>query len=177
MKFLTLGGALLALLSAASAEETVIPAQDTPVVSEPETTPLLNADQFDTTVFDYKTNKMLTDKGTFVKFYAPWCGHCKKLAPEWDQAFRENKDINFIKIDCTDDASKPVCTEMFNVRGYPTLYFLKDGLSYEYKGQRKLAAIVEFAKEKHLEFKDDAVLIPRRRFGMEKFIYDTKREA
>lgn len=39
----------------------------------------------------------------FVKMYAPWCGHCKKLAPAWDELANKVKpqNINVAKVDCT----------------------------------------------------------------------------
>ena len=55
---------------------------------------------FDELVVDPAT---LLAKGTwFVKFYAPWCGHCKKLAPTWDEVSNVVVDsISIAKVDCT----------------------------------------------------------------------------
>jgi thioredoxin domain-containing protein 5 len=70
----------------------------------------------------------VTKKGLhFVKFFAPWCSHCQRLAPIWDELAHslayENK-VKISKVDCT--TNPEICQNM-NVKGYPTLLWIKDG--------------------------------------------------
>ncbi|XP_053971858.1 thioredoxin domain-containing protein 5 [Hylaeus anthracinus] len=88
------------------------------------------------------------EKGvSFVKFFAPWCGHCKRLAPIWEdlgKKFFTNENVNIIKVDCTLDASKELCNEQ-EVDGFPTLYLYRDGHKVsEYSGARSLDDLYEF---------------------------------
>ena len=54
----------------------------------------------------------------FVKFYAPWCGHCKKLAPVWaDLAAQAGADVLVAKVDAT---QHPRLAKTYGVKGYPT---------------------------------------------------------
>lgn len=81
----------------------------------------------------------------FVKFYAPWCGHCKRLAPAWGelgQSFENDSDVVIAHVDCT--KAKAVCTEA-KIGGYPTLKLFYDGEEIEaYRGGRDLSALREY---------------------------------
>lgn len=54
-----------------------------------------------------------------VEFYAPWCGHCKALAPEWDQAALELKGS--VKLGALDAEANKVKAAEFGIRGFPTI--------------------------------------------------------
>ncbi|XP_020114869.1 protein disulfide isomerase-like 2-3 [Ananas comosus] len=82
-----------------------------------------------------------------VEFFAPWCGHCKKLAPEWKKAANNLKGkVKLGHVDC--DAEKSLMSR-FNVQGFPTiLVFGADKSSpFPYEGARAAAAIESFALE------------------------------
>ncbi|KAI7999177.1 hypothetical protein LOK49_LG10G00949 [Camellia lanceoleosa] len=71
-----------------------------------------------------------------LEFYAPWCGHCKNLAPILDEvgvSFESDADVVIAKIDAT---TNDVPIDIFDVKGYPTLYFrLAGGNLLQYNGE------------------------------------------
>lgn len=79
----------------------------------------------------------------FLCSYAPWCGHCKSLAPEYEKAAAQLKGKHFIaKVDCTEQ--RDLCTT-HGVKGFPTLKMIsKTGAVTEYEEPRKADAIVKF---------------------------------
>ena len=86
-------------------------------------------------------------KDVLVKYYAPWCGHCKKLAPVWDnlaEAFKEVDDLLIAKFDATANE-----VEGLEIRGYPTLkFFPKDNKAgVDYDGERDLESFKKWLSE------------------------------
>ncbi|KAM8842157.1 protein disulfide-isomerase A2 [Synchiropus picturatus] len=83
-------------------------------------------------------------KNVFVEFYAPWCGHCKELAPIWEklgEKYASYDDIIIAKMDATANE-----VESVPVTGFPTLkYFPVDGKEVvEYTGLRDLESLSKF---------------------------------
>jgi len=119
------------------------------IKSEPE--PESQAEGAATVLVAKTFEKLVNDptKDVFVEFYAPWCGHCKKLAPIWDELATTFKDADHIRI-AKIDATANTVPKNVNVRGYPTLIMFpannkKTGVTFN--GERDLAALTKFVKE------------------------------
>ncbi|CAE8585683.1 unnamed protein product, partial [Polarella glacialis] len=87
-------------------------------------------------------------KAVFVKFYAPWCGHCKALKPAWDTLMAEyagSKSVLVADVDCTEEG-KELC-EANGVEGFPTLKWGDASALEDYEGGRELDELQAFAKE------------------------------
>lgn len=92
--------------------------------------------------------KKVIEKGvTFVKFYAPWCGHCQKMSPIWEELAIKligKQNVKIAKVDCTLPANKELCMNQ-QVEGFPTLYIYNNGEKViEYNGNRQLSDMYEF---------------------------------
>lgn len=93
-----------------------------------------------------------SDKEVLVEFYAPWCGHCKNLAPHFDEAARRllvNPNIQIVKVDSTENEVAGV-----DIQGFPTLKFWgkdKSAEPIDYNGERTADGIIDWLKE-HTEY-------------------------
>ncbi|OAQ97416.1 hypothetical protein LLEC1_07423 [Akanthomyces lecanii] len=102
------------------------------------------ADDSDVTQLTGKTfdDFVKTNDLVLAEFFAPWCGHCKALAPEYEEAATslKEKNIKLAKIDCTEEAD--LCQSHGVFRG-------ADNVS-PYGGQRKAAAITSYMVKQSL---------------------------
>jgi len=95
-----------------------------------------------------------TTKDVLIEFYAPWCGHCKKFAPVWEELaakYAEIPDLVIAKMDYIANEVKDL-----SVRGYPTLKWYpkdnKEGTNYD--GDRELVDFENFLEEHSLAVKE-----------------------
>eukprot|EP00759_Apiculatamorpha_spiralis_P040167 PhF_6_TR38834/c1_g1_i2/m.58075/K09584/PDIA6, TXNDC7; protein disulfide-isomerase A6 len=86
-----------------------------------------------------------SDEPWLVEFYAPWCGHCKALAPEWEKAAKALKGI--VRLGAVDADTHRSLGSQFGVEGFPTIkYFGENKKSpKDYDGGRKAADIVDYS--------------------------------
>lgn len=111
--------------------------QDLPEDWDKTSVKTLVSSNFDTVVFD-------TEKNVLVEFYAPWCGHCKQLAPIFDQLgdkFANDDSILVAKMDATINE-----LEHTKITSFPTLklYSKGDNKVVEYNGERTLEGMTKF---------------------------------
>jgi len=80
-----------------------------------------------------------------VEFYAPWCGHCKQLAPHYAKAAARLKAHDPpIRIASVESTTNPVVTETYEVKGYPTLKYFVNKEPREYEGGRTEETIISW---------------------------------
>ena len=98
---------------------------------------------------------------TLVEFFAPWCGHCQRFAPVYEEfatvAKEELSSLSVAAVDCV--AEEAVC-KTYGVSSYPTLVLLPKGERYKgVKGVKELLAWVKgMTADKDDDGADDMVV-------------------
>ena len=75
-----------------------------------------------------KGNKLVV-----VKYFAPWCGFCKKMEPVYDKLASEYPNATLVKVDFTKDHGKQLAQKA-GVGGFPTFHL--------YKGSKKVDEVI-----------------------------------
>ncbi|CAI9716290.1 protein disulfide-isomerase TMX3-like [Octopus vulgaris] len=85
-----------------------------------------------------------------VEFYAPWCGHCQRLEPIYNQVYihLRHTAIKVGKLDCTKHSN---VANMFGVKGFPTIKFVKGEDIYTHRGDRTKEDIIKFALKAQMD--------------------------
>lgn len=89
-----------------------------------------------------------TYKDMLIEFYAPWCGHCKKLTPEYEKAAADLADLPDVKLAKVDATEQKVLASKYEIKGFPTIKFFRGGKDMEYNGGRTADTIVSWLRKK-----------------------------
>jgi len=93
-------------------------------------------------------DELTAGKTAFIKFLAPWWGHCKSMKPAWDKLMKDfegNKGVIVADVDCTEEG-KDLC-ETHGVEGFPTIKWGAPDALEDYEGGRDYEELSAFAKE------------------------------
>lgn len=86
-----------------------------------------------------------------IKFYTPWCGHCKKFAPIWEAVGEkfEDSDFQILAVNCQDHSA---ACHGSGISGYPTLKLLRNGkYAKDFDGLRTEENILQWIEKEREE--------------------------
>lgn len=112
----------------------------------------VNADVVTLTDVTYADKLKEQDTLWFIKFFAPWCGHCRNMAPAWEElgkALEGESGIEIATVDCTTD--KATCSKA-DIRSYPSLKVFWNGEEVKkYQGARDVESLKTFILQEYAE--------------------------
>jgi protein disulfide-isomerase A6 len=113
-----------------------------------------SSDVVELTDSNFASKVLKSDEPWLVEFYAPWCGHCKSLAPEWAKAAKELKGK--VKVGAVDATVHTSLASEYGIKGYPTIKFFPAGIkssssAQDYEGGRTASDIITWGSDKAAE--------------------------
>jgi protein disulfide-isomerase A6 len=108
------------------------------------------ADVLHLTAENFDEHVTHADGPILVEFYAPWCGHCKNLAPEWDIAGKTFQPEDGITIAAFDATLSSEIAGRYDIKGYPTIKYFQTASAApeDYQGGRTADQIVKWVNDK-----------------------------
>jgi thiol-disulfide isomerase/thioredoxin len=105
----------------------------------------------------------------FVKVYAEWCLHCRHMAPTWEGLAKDLDGEIFVGE--IDGPSEKGLVSRLGVQGFPAIFLLRDGRTYEYTGSRGLEQMARFGRKdwktaKPMPYYKAPNSVPGRVFGL-----------
>jgi len=98
------------------------------------------------TASNFKSQVLQSEYAWIVTFFAPWCGHCKAMKPDFEAAakqFSPDSTVRFGLVDCT--VHESTCRD-YQVKGYPTIKSFSNGKPADYNGGRSTSDFVTYMK-------------------------------
>lgn len=97
----------------------------------------------------------LESRLALVAFVAPWCGHCKKFAPEFDKAAEELKGEKGVTLARVDTVAETELYWRYEVEGFPTIKLFRYGVEADlYEGGREADGVVQYIRQKMKDRED-----------------------
>ncbi|KAF9933945.1 hypothetical protein FBU30_003889 [Linnemannia zychae] len=98
----------------------------------------------------FESEVLTSGKNVLVEFYAPWCGHCKNLAPTYEKVAQDFiNDKKVVTIANLDATVEKITADKYDVKGYPTIkFFAADGTVEDYNGGRSEQDFIDFINQK-----------------------------
>ncbi|KAJ6337398.1 hypothetical protein OIU76_007134 [Salix suchowensis] len=120
-----------------------------PAFKKSEPIPEVNDEPVKVVVAD-SLGELVTNSGknVLLEFYAPWCGHCQKLAPILEEvaiSYQSDADVFIAKLDAT---ANDIPSDTYDVKGFPTIFFRSaTGKLVQYEGDRTKQDMIDFIEK------------------------------
>ncbi|KAI5839039.1 PDI protein A prpA [Morchella snyderi] len=99
----------------------------------------------------FKSEILQSGHAAVVEFYAPWCGHCKNLKPDYEKVAKSLKGLAKVAaVDCNEEKNKNLCAEQ-GVQGFPTLKI------FQPSGKKGSPSVIDYTGPRTAKAISDAV--------------------